>query len=154
MLIWLVVGFGIMFAANFALIYYALSDPAWRRGREFLRREPDLQQQDRRGPRAGSARLDRQRDDKAGEWRRARGRRFPRSRRRARARASKSPPASFIRSITAPTAKPGSSAMAAITRVLRRACRAGKWTLDIEAKVAGTRKFFSENKLVLSDNSE
>jgi nitrogen fixation protein FixH len=32
--------------------------------------------------------------------------------------------------------------------------RAGKWTIQLEAKVAGARKFFSENKLVLSDSSE
>jgi nitrogen fixation protein FixH len=32
--------------------------------------------------------------------------------------------------------------------------RAGRWTLDLDAKLNGDPKFFSENKLVLSDNAE
>jgi len=32
--------------------------------------------------------------------------------------------------------------------------KAGRWTLDLDAKLNGEPKFFSENKLVLSDNAE
>jgi nitrogen fixation protein FixH len=32
--------------------------------------------------------------------------------------------------------------------------KAGRWTLDLDARLNGRPKFFSENKLVLSENSE
>ena len=43
---------------------------------------------------------------------------------------------------------------AASTRALLPNLHAGKWTLDLEARLNGERKFFSENKLELKANAE
>ena len=52
------------------------------------------------------------------------------------------------------TAMRRSPTTAASTKVSRRTFIAGKWTLDLEAKLNGERKFFSENKLELKANAE
>ncbi len=61
--------FGVMFVANGALVYTALSHAARRGAGEFLRREPGLQPAHRRGARPGRAGLGRRRDDAPGRRR-------------------------------------------------------------------------------------
>ncbi len=84
------------------------------------------------------ARLDRQRDDAAGRRRRARRRRVPRPRRRGRRRASTCMRASCTRSIARCDREAVLLSDGAEYEGFAAHAEAGQWTLDIEAKQAGT----------------
>jgi nitrogen fixation protein FixH len=152
-LVWLVVGFGIMFAANFALMYYALStlhgeetENSYDASQVYNARLAAARAQDQLGwvvnvttrQEAGGARIVAEFRDRDGVI---------------------VPGLEVVARFLHPFDR-GQDREAALVsdgagyEGFAPSLHAGKWTLDIEAKQAGEKKFFSENRLVLSDNAE
>ena len=152
-LVWLVVGFGLMFAANFALIYYSLStlhgeevENSYDASQVYNAKLAAARAQDQLGwtvnmttrQENGGARVVadfRDRDDAL----------VPGLEVHAR----------FIH----PFDRASDREVLLVSdggeyEGVAQALKSGKWTVQLEAMQAGKRKFFSENKLVLSDNAE
>jgi nitrogen fixation protein FixH len=149
----LVLGFGIMFAANFALIYYALStlhgeevENSYDASQAYNSRLAAAHAQDQLGwtvnlttrQENGGARV-------VAEFRDRSGAIVPGLDVRAR----------FVHPFDR-----GLDREAQLVsdggeyEGFAPALKSGKWTVQLEAKYSSERKFFSENKLVLTDNSE
>ena len=152
-LVWLVVGFGLMFAANFALIYYSLStlhgeevENSYDASQLYNAKLAAAHAQDQLGwavnittrQENGGARVVVDFRDKDGAM-------IPGLEVQAR----------FVHPFdrgldrTAALANDGGE-----YEGFAQGLKAGRWTLDLDAKLNGEPKFFSENKLVLNDNAE
>jgi nitrogen fixation protein FixH len=152
-LVWLVVGFGIMFAANFALIYFALStlhgeevENSYDASQIYNARLAEARAQDLLGWTVNVT----TRQENGGvrviaDFRDRDGAIVPGLEAHAR----------FLHPFDR-----GADREAVLVsdggeyEGFAQALKPGKWTFEIEAKQTGARKFFSENKLVLSDNAE
>ena len=145
--------FGVMFIANGALIYAALSTLHGEETGELLRRQPGLQPADRRRARPERARLGRQRRHPPGRRRRARRRRLPRPRRRADRRPRGA--GAFRPSLrpSAPTARRCCASDGEAYEGVAGPLHAGRWTLVIEASQDGQVKFTSDNKITLAETT-
>lgn len=152
-IVWLTVGFGIMFAANFALIYYALStlhgeevENSYDASQLYNSRLAAARAQEQLGwtvnvttrQENGGVRVVADFRDRDGA-----------------VVAGLEVHARFVHPFDrgadrdAVLASDGGDYEGFAPRL-----KGGRWTLDVEARLAGERKFFSENKLVLTDNAE
>jgi len=151
--LWLAVGFGIMFAANFALIYVALSTL---HGEE-VENSYDASQ-------LYNARLAASRaQDQLGWTVNVTTRQENRGARVVADFRDKDGAAILGLDVHARFLHPfdrGSDRLATLANDggeyegFAQGLKAGRWILDLDAKLNGEAKFFSENKLVLKDNTE
>jgi nitrogen fixation protein FixH len=151
--LWLALGFGLMFAANFALIYSALStlhgeevENSYDASQLYNAKLAAARAQDQLGwtvnvttrQENGGARVVVDFRDKDGAM-------IPGLEVRARLLHP------FDRALdrTADLANDGGEYEGFV-----QGLKAGRWTLDLDAELNGAQKFHSENKLVLNDNTE
>ena len=151
--LWLTLGFGLMFAANFALIYIALStlhgeevENSYDASQLYHAKLAAARAQDRLGWKVDvSTRQENGGAHVVADFRDSSGAMIPGLEVHAR----------FVHPFDR-----GSDREAALTsdggeyEGFAQSLKAGRWTLDLDAKLNGEPKFFSENKLVLTDNAE
>ncbi len=152
-ILWLCVGFGVMFAANFALIYIALStlhgeelENPYDASQVYNQRLADARAQDQLGwtvnvttrQENGGVRV-------VADFRDREGAIVPGLEVRARF----THPFDRNADREAPLVSDGGD-----YEGFASGLRAGRWTLSVEARQNGERKFMSDNKLVLSETSE
>jgi nitrogen fixation protein FixH len=151
--LWLTLGFGIMFAANFALIYVALStlhgeevENSYDASQLYNAKLTAARAQDQLGWKVNvSTRQENGGAHVVADFRDSRGATIPGLEVRAR----------FVHPFDR-----GSDREATLVsdggeyEGFAQGLKGGRWTLELAAKLNGEPKFFSENKLVLSDNAE